>query len=108
MAEKIKLVQGDTKPQIKVTLTDETTGEPVDITAATPRLKFRAANTTTVLTTMVGTVTVGSAGECVFVWPTGALDVEPGDYEGEVEVTFQDNTIQSVYDLLKFKLRQDF
>lgn len=108
MAEKIKLVQGDTKPQIKVTLTDETTGEPVDITDSTPRLKFRAANTTTVLTTMVGTVTVGAAGECVFVWPSGALDVEPGDYEGEVEVTFEDNTVQSVYDLLKFKLRQDF
>ena len=108
MAEKIKLVQGDTKPQIKVTLTDETTGEPVDITDSTPRLKFRAANTSTVLTTMVGTVTVGIAGECVFVWPSGALDVEPGDYEGEVEVTFEDNTVQTVYDLLKFKLRQDF
>jgi hypothetical protein len=108
MAEKIKLVQGDTKPQIKVTLTDETTGEIVDITAATPRLKFRAANTDTVLTTMVGSVTDGAAGECVFVWPTGALDVEPGDYEGEVEITFEDNTIQTVYDLLKFKLRQDF
>ena len=108
MAEKIKLVQGDTKPQIKVTLTDETTGEAIDITDSTPRLKFRAANTTTVLTTMVGTVTAGASGECVFVWPSGALDVEPGDYEGEVEVTFEDNTVQTVYDLLKFKLRQDF
>ena len=108
MAEKIKLVQGDTKPQIKVTLTDETTGDAVDISNSTPRLKFRASNTTEVLTTMVGTVTDGPAGICVFVWPSGALDVEPGDYEGEIEVTFEDETVQSVYDLLKFKLRQDF
>ncbi len=108
MAEKIKLVQGDTKPQIKVTITDETTGDPVDITDSTPRLNFRAANTTTVLTTLTGTVTDGVNGECVFVWTSGALDVDPGDYEGEVEITFDDNTIQTVYDLIKFKLRQDF
>lgn len=108
MAEKIRLVQGDTKPQIKVTLTDETTGEVVQITGATPRMKFRKVNTTTVLTTLVGSVTDGPNGECVFQWPTGALDVEPGDYEGEVEVTFEDSTVQTVYDLLKFKLRQDF
>lgn len=108
MAEKIKLVQGDTKPQIKITITDETTGDAVDITDSTPRLKFRASNTSTVLTTMVGTVTDGPGGVCIFVWPAGALDVEPGDYEGEVEITFEDETVQSVYDLLKFKLRQDF
>jgi hypothetical protein len=33
---------------------------------------------------------------------------EPGDYEGEIEITFSDSQIQTVYDLLKFKIRQDF
>ena len=108
MAEKIKLVQGDTKPQIKVTITDETTEEAVDISNSTPRLKFRAANTTEILTTLTGTVTDGPNGVCIFVWASGDLDVDPGDYEGEVEITFEDETVQSVYDLLKFKLRQDF
>jgi hypothetical protein len=37
-----------------------------------------------------------------------SLDGAPGDYEGEIEITFADSTIQTVYDLLKFKLRQDF
>jgi hypothetical protein len=108
MAEKIKLVQGDTRPQIKVTITDETTDLAVDITNSTPRLKFRAAGSTTVLTTIVGTVTDGPNGVCIFVWPTGALDVAAGDYEGEIEITYQDSSVQTVYDLLKFKLRQDF
>jgi hypothetical protein len=33
---------------------------------------------------------------------------EAGDYEGEIQITFSDGTIQTVYDLLKFKLREDF
>lgn len=110
MAEKIKLVQGDTRPVLTVTLTDATTGLPISVTGATPRLKFRAVGDTTLRVTIVGTVTNGAAGQVVFDWsdePT-ALDGEPGDYEGEVEITFADNTVQTVYEILKFKLRQDF
>jgi len=33
---------------------------------------------------------------------------EAGDYEGEIQITFADTTVQTVYDLLKFKLREDF
>jgi hypothetical protein len=31
-----------------------------------------------------------------------------GEYEGEVEITFADGQIQTVYDVLKFKVREDF
>jgi hypothetical protein len=110
MAEKIRLVQGDTRPSLVTTLTDSTTGDAINITGATVRLKFRAAGATTLQATIVGTVTDGAAGTVVFDWsdePT-SLDGAPGDYEGEIEITFADSTIQTVYDLLKFKLRQDF
>jgi hypothetical protein len=33
---------------------------------------------------------------------------EAGDYQGEIEITFADSQIQTVYDFLKFKIRQDF
>lgn len=108
MSEKIKLVQGDTRPQVKVTLTDDTTGLPVDITRGTLRMRFRAAGTDVVLATLVGTITDGPNGVGVFQWPAGTLDVDAGDYEGEVEVTFEDATVQTVYDLLIFKLRAQF
>ena len=108
MSDVIKLVHGDTRPQIKVALTDDTTGNPIDITAATVRLKFRAAGSTTLLTTLVGTVTDGVNGIAVFAWTTGSLNVDPGSYEGEIEITFSDGTIQTVYDVMKFKLRMDF
>ena len=110
MAEKIRLVQGDTRPNLVTTLTDSTTGAAINITGATVRLKFRAVGATTLRTTLTGTVIDGVNGTVVFYWsddPT-SLDGDPGDYEGEIEITFADTTIQTVYDLLKFKLRQDF
>lgn len=110
MAEKIKLVQGDTKPALVCNLTDDTTGEAISLGGATVRLKFRAAGATELTATVTAVVTDGPNGQVVF-YPASApemLQGEPGDYEGEIEITFADGTIQTVYDLLKFKVREDF
>jgi hypothetical protein len=106
----IKLVQGDTRPALNVTITDESTGEPVSIVGATVRLKFRKQGTTTLTATLTGTITDGLNGQVSFYWasdPT-SLSGEPGNYEGEIEITFSDGQIQTVYDTLKFRLREDF
>lgn len=110
MAEKIKLVQGDTKPALVCTITDENTGAAINLTGATVRLKFRLAGADTLTATVTGSVTDGAAGQCAF-YPASApemLQGEPGDYEGEIEITFADSTVQTVYDLLKFRVREDF
>ena len=110
MSEKIKLVQNDTRPALVCTITDETTGSAVDISGATIVLKFRAAGATELTATVPGTVTNGSAGQVAF-YPASApemLQGAAGDYEGEIEITFADSQIQTVYDLLKFKVREDF
>jgi hypothetical protein len=73
-------------------------------------LKFRAAGATTLTATVTGTVTDGPAGQVVF-YPASApemLQGEPGDYEGEIEITFAGGQIQTVYDVLRFKVRQEF
>ena len=126
MADKIKLVQGDTRPQLILSLTDDTTGGPIDVSGATVRLKFRAAGSTTLIATMVATnlpgfvqpdgsiITTspydvaGKGGRCVISWSSTALSGDAGDYEGEIEITFSDTTIQTVYDTLKFKLRAQY
>ncbi|MEY5145612.1 MAG: hypothetical protein RL745_981 [Actinomycetota bacterium] len=109
MAEKIKLVQGDTRPQIQVTLTDDTSGAPIDITGATCRMYFRAVGSTTLVDTLIGAVSNGPAGVVVFAWNQNTLSVDAGDYEGEIEVTFPAGQgKQTVYDVLKFKVREDF
>lgn len=110
MAEKIKLVQGDTKPALVCNITDEITGAVVTLTSATVLLKFRAAGSSTLTATVTGTVTNGATGQVAF-YPASAPEMllgEAGDYEGEIQITFSDGTIQTVYDLLKFKLREDF
>lgn len=110
MSDKIKLVQGDTRPALVVNLTDDTTGDPITITGAAVKLKFRAVGEETVLSTLNGSIADGPNGQVVFYWaqvPT-SLDVDAGDYEGEIEITFADGQIQTVYDLLKFKVRADF
>lgn len=109
MSEKIKLVRGDTRPQIQVAFTDQNTGEPVDITGCSVVMRFRAVGSSTVLSLVNGFVTDGVAGKAVVAWGQNTLDVPAGDYEGEVEVTFPDNGgVQTLFDLLKFKVREDF
>lgn len=126
MAEKIKLVQGDTRPQLTLSLTDDTTGDPIDVSTATVRMRFRALGSTAILATLTaskiagrvledGTIstaspfnTPGVGGRCVISWSSEALNQPAGDYEGEIEITFADATVQTVYDTLKFKLRSQF
>lgn len=110
MAEKIKLVQGDTRPALVCAITDDTTGAAIDITGATVLLKFRQAGSTTLQATLTGSVTNGPAGQVAF-YPASdpaMLQGAPGEYEGEIEITFADGQRQTVYDLLKFKVREDF
>jgi hypothetical protein len=108
MAEKIKLVQGDTRPQIKVNLTEEDTGNIIDLTGATVTLHFRAVGGTTPLFSRAGVVTNAVQGEAVFIWQSGDLNLDAGEYEAEVEVYWAaSNARQTVYDLLKFRLRED-
>jgi hypothetical protein len=108
--EKIRLVRNDTRPALVCTITDDTSKQPIDVTGATVRLKFRAVGIETLTATVVGSVTNGPAGQVTF-FPASApemLEGEPGDYEGEIEITFADSQIQTVYDVLRFKIRQDF
>jgi hypothetical protein len=110
MSDKIKLVQDDTRPALVCTITDDTSGAAINITGATVLLKFRAAGATTLQATVTGTVTDGANGVVAF-YPASAPEMltgEAGDYEGEIQITFADGQIQTVYDLLKFKVRSDF
>ena len=129
--QKIKLVQGDTRPQVKCVITDENSGAIVDLSGATVLLKFRAAGSSTVLFNLTGYLqsgiededgnvsqqltgeayaTPGKGGRVAFQFNSGDLNVEPGSYEGEIEITFPapNAGIQTVYTPLKFQVRGQF
>lgn len=123
--KKIALVQGDTRPQLVMSLTDENTGTPINLSDAGTivRLKLREVDSTVIKATLVcqklsgmllpdGSVnlaapydTPGSGGRVFMDWTEQALDTA-GEFEGELETTFGDGTIQSVYKFIKFKVRE--
>jgi hypothetical protein len=109
MADVIRLVQGDSKPDILLSLTDENTGLPLDLSAATTtvRVKFRAAGSETLLSTITCSKTDAVNGKVSFNFAGGVLTVPAGMYEGEIEILF-DTQAQTVYDVLKFRVRGQF
>jgi hypothetical protein len=106
----IRLVKGDERPVIVLTLTDDVTGSPIDLSLGTTSVsvKFREAGTTTLLSTITcNKLGVGTTGQVQFDFLGGVLDVDPGMYEGEVVIDF-DGQVQTVYDTLRFTVRENF
>jgi hypothetical protein len=106
----IKLVQNDNLPEVTLTLTDKTSGDPLDLSASTTTavVKLRASGTTTVLHVLPCSKTNGGAdGVIKFGFPANTLDVDEGTYEGEIEISFN-GVIQTVFDVLRFYVRAEF
>ena len=121
-SETINLVVGDTLPELTITLkdsntaasgetldaNDSTTWNPISLTGKTVKLRLRALGSTTVKATLSCTVTNASGGVVTTDFPSGTLDTA-GTFEGEVEITTTSGGAkQTVNDLLKFKVRDDF
>jgi hypothetical protein len=107
----IYLVKDDNGSQVECIITRDNTGDPVDLTGATARLKFRKKRTTNILFTLTNIVDDQvdlEAGQTVFVFSAQNLDLEAGLYEGEVEVTFANSNIETVYEVIDFQVRDDF
>lgn len=128
MAGKIKLVRHDSRPFVYLSLTDDVTGLPIDVSdsGTIAVVQFRAVGSTTIKDTLPTQklpgivsddgITVlypaqyavpGSGGRLVMTWHPDTLDTA-GEFEGEVVVTFFDATVQTSYGLLKFTVREDF
>ena len=120
-SQTLKLVTGDTLPELTFTLRDSNTPvagrtldpnnsdtwAPIDVSGATVRLRKRELGSSTVKASLTCLVSDGEGGKVVTNFPEGTLD-KPGTFEGEIEITFPLGGIQTVYDLIKFKVRGDF
>lgn len=117
----LKLVVGDTLPELTFTLKDSNTAAagqtldaendatwaPIDLSSGTVRFRIREVGQTTVLQTITASITDATGGECALTFPTGTWTAA-GTYEGELEFTKSNGQIQTVQDLVKFKVRDDF
>lgn len=120
-SETLNLVKDDTLPELTITLkdsntaaagktldeNDDTTWAAINLTGATVRLRIREVGSSTVKSTLLCSVTDATGGKVATDFPTGTLDTA-GVFEGEIEITFSDGGIQTVYDLLKLNVRGDF
>lgn len=128
MAAKIPLVQGDTGPQLTLSVIDKRTGLPLDLSSPQTRVRvlFREVGSDTVKAVMFGRPVPGRldtdadevdysppydvpgrGGRVVVDWSPDALDTA-GEFEAEVESTLADGTIQTAYNILKFTVREEF
>tara|TARA_Y100001949_G_C15933412_1_gene306719 strand:+ start:615 stop:992 length:378 start_codon:yes stop_codon:yes gene_type:complete len=118
----LNLVVGDTLPELTFTLKDSNTAASgttldeensdtwaaISIAGGTVRLRTREVGSTTVLSTITCTpVGDGTAGKCTLAWPSGTWTAA-GTFEGEIEFTNSGGGIQTVNDLIKFIVRDDF
>jgi len=119
----INLVANDTKPEINLTLKDNTTAaagltlDPddsstwalIDISDPAVTVKFRALGSSTVLDTLTCIkVAPYTNGACYMPWGADTLAVSAGTYEGEISLAYTGGGILTLFDRLKFKVRADF
>ena len=120
-SDSIKLVVGDTLPELNFTLKDSntaasgktldpednTTWAPISLSGSTVKLRIRKVGSTTVLSTITASITDASAGTCATTFPTGTWTTA-GTFEGELEHTTSGGGIQTVQEFIKFQVRDDF
>ena len=108
--DRIKLVRNDTGPQLRITIIRIETNQPVNLTGATVNMHFRSEDTEKTVFSLPLTVLDNRAeqGEAVVVWRPGDLDQIPGDYTAEFEVIFPSGLIETAFETLDFRIRDEF
>lgn len=105
-----QLVQSDQSPQIQAVLKRADDDSIINFSGGSCALKFRAKGATTTLFTLAA-ADVGDNfqdGIAVFSFSGTQLSLAEGYYEGEIEITYSSGTIETVYQVLDFYLREDF
>lgn len=112
MATTLYFVQADTLPQIKLTLTDENTDAPKNLTNKTVYLHAKPATGNGVRFSREAMFPAGStdrlAGICYIQWQDGDLNRAPGNYNAEIEIyDTSSGTRETIYDLITLVIRED-
>lgn len=110
MANRINLVSGDNLPSITLTFTDLATGGIIDLSneGTEVQIHFKAVGSTEVIATIpCAIINDGTEGKVYFSFGNVLHDINPGKYEGEVEINY-DGQIQTVYEPLQFTVRGQF
>lgn len=105
------LVQGDSAPQIKATITRFDTGAAVDFSGGSARMRFRKKGATALIATL-NAADIGTNfadGIAVFSFSdTDLVNLSAGYYEGEIEITYSTGLKETIFEVQNYQLRGDF
>lgn len=109
MSAAVNLVENDTGPDLTIAITDTATGLPLDLTTmVSAKMTFRAINTVVVITTPTLTVSGAPTLGLLLLTPTAAMTATPGQFEGQVELTFPASKVVSGFSPIRFNIAADF
>jgi len=109
----ISLVSGDTLANLQVALVRDDTAAAFNINlglSGTVTLAIRKKATTAILTTITLDADNSdlAAGSLQFPLGPWVATIEEGYYEGEISITFDDGTQQTVFEHITFRVRGQF
>lgn len=107
MLNKIYLVQDDQLPDIQATLTDSNNnGAPVDLTGngTSVSVPFRLVGASALTDTLAATILDAANGVIVIHFGSSSL-ASPGEYEGEIRITYPDGRTRTVFEKMRFSVR---
>lgn len=104
MSHKIVTVQGNTSPDLAITLWRE--GQPINLTGVTAVILILTGSTGSVTNTghQTCTVTDATGGKISYSVTTGDF-ATAGNYSGEVQVTFASGKVEKIYETFSVKAR---
>ena len=112
MATTLYFVQSDTLPQIKLTLTDEQTDQPRDLTNKIVSIHAKPTNIGGLSFSREAIFPAGNAdriaGICYIQWLDGDLNRAPGKYTAEIEIyDTATGSRETIYDMITIVIRED-
>lgn len=107
----INLVRNDNGSQVEAVIARDNTGLPVDLTNAIVKMRVRKKGSDVVLFTLTALTDQSidlESGIAIFAFSSSNLSIDAGRYEGEVEVLFPNQDIETVFEVIDFIIRDDF
>jgi hypothetical protein len=98
-------VQGDTGPTIRAQITDEVTGDPINLTNCTVKFQMRKPDDTRYQVNAGATITNASQGLVAYSWGQKDLAIW-GEYDAQWEITFQDAVVQTTTPANRINVRR--
>ena len=100
-------IENTPSPSKTLDVEDSSTWAPINLTSGSVKLIIRKVGETDLTATITMSLTDASNGVATCVFPSGTWTAA-GTYEGEVEFTNSSSKVQTVQDLIKFVVRDDF